>query len=161
MVDMKYLKLRTAWSVGWGVICVLLVALWVRSYWRYNAIFLSRPNFVVQVRSLQGRLSVLVKPTTNSDKKSWLVANRPPLGDSEHLWPGLGESLAPQYSFAGFAIYRSPMLDIFAGPYWLFVFVGGLATTLPWLRFSLRTLLIVATVFAIGLGLFVMMLRGR
>jgi hypothetical protein len=30
---MKYRKLRIAWSVGWGVLCLLLVALWVRSYW--------------------------------------------------------------------------------------------------------------------------------
>src|SRR5262245_56059937 len=25
--------LRIAWSVWWGILCVLLVVLWVRSYW--------------------------------------------------------------------------------------------------------------------------------
>ena len=30
---MKYRKLRIAWSVGWGVVAVLLIVLlWVRSY---------------------------------------------------------------------------------------------------------------------------------
>jgi hypothetical protein len=31
---MKYRKLRIAWSVFWGIVAVLLVALWVRSYYR-------------------------------------------------------------------------------------------------------------------------------
>ena len=25
--------LRIAWSVWWGILCVLLIVLWVRSYW--------------------------------------------------------------------------------------------------------------------------------
>src|SRR5690348_17214413 len=30
---MKHRKLRIAWSVAWGVVAVLMVPLWVRSYW--------------------------------------------------------------------------------------------------------------------------------
>ena len=31
---MRFRKLRIAWSVGCGLVaCVLLIALWVRSYW--------------------------------------------------------------------------------------------------------------------------------
>src|SRR6476660_6623621 len=29
---MKFRKLRIAWSAVWGIACVLLIALWVRSY---------------------------------------------------------------------------------------------------------------------------------
>ena len=29
---MKHRKLRIAWSVAWGIVAVLLIALWVRSY---------------------------------------------------------------------------------------------------------------------------------
>ena len=29
---MKYRKLRIAWSVVWGILCVLLIVLWVRGY---------------------------------------------------------------------------------------------------------------------------------
>ena len=30
---MRFRKLRIAWSVAWGVWRVLLIVLWVRSYW--------------------------------------------------------------------------------------------------------------------------------
>ncbi len=30
---MKHRRLRIAWSVTWGIVAVLLIALWVRSYW--------------------------------------------------------------------------------------------------------------------------------
>ena len=30
---MRFRKLRIAWSVAWGVVAVLLIVLWVRSYW--------------------------------------------------------------------------------------------------------------------------------
>jgi hypothetical protein len=30
---MRFRKLRIAWSVAWGILCLLLIALWVRSYW--------------------------------------------------------------------------------------------------------------------------------
>src|SRR5262245_65176378 len=33
---MRFRKLRIAWSVGWGLVAVLLVVLWVRSYWRID-----------------------------------------------------------------------------------------------------------------------------
>ncbi len=35
---MKHRKLRIAWSVAWGVLAVLLIALWVRSYWWVDSI---------------------------------------------------------------------------------------------------------------------------
>ena len=33
---MRFRKLRIAWSVVWGLACVLLIALWVRSYWYWD-----------------------------------------------------------------------------------------------------------------------------
>src|SRR3954451_8568493 len=32
--QMRYRKLRIAWSVVWGIACLLLIVLWVRSYWQ-------------------------------------------------------------------------------------------------------------------------------
>jgi hypothetical protein len=29
---MKYRKLRIAWSVGWGIVCLLLILLWISDY---------------------------------------------------------------------------------------------------------------------------------
>src|SRR3954447_118615 len=34
---MTFRKLRIAWSVFWGLACVLLVVLWVRSYWYHDS----------------------------------------------------------------------------------------------------------------------------
>ena len=36
---MKYRKLRIAWSVVWGIAAVLLIVLWVRSYWLADSIY--------------------------------------------------------------------------------------------------------------------------
>jgi hypothetical protein len=44
---MKYRKLRIAWSVGWGLACVLLIVLWVRSYWRVDAAYVAHSHCVV------------------------------------------------------------------------------------------------------------------
>src|SRR5262245_11014795 len=41
-------SLRIAWSAWWGIVCVLLAVLWVRSYWRYNSLFVPRPHLEIQ-----------------------------------------------------------------------------------------------------------------
>jgi hypothetical protein len=48
---MKYRKLRIAWSVTWGIACLLLVILWVRSFAYYEAVYLSSH---VSIESLTG-----------------------------------------------------------------------------------------------------------
>ena len=40
---MKFRNLRIAWSVGWGVLAVLLCVLWVRSYWRFDQMRIDCP----------------------------------------------------------------------------------------------------------------------
>src|SRR4051794_25226064 len=36
---MKFRKLRIAFSVACGIACVLLVVLWIRSYWWHDAVY--------------------------------------------------------------------------------------------------------------------------
>jgi hypothetical protein len=48
---MKYRKLRIACSVGWGVVAVLLIMLWLRSYWWENAITFRMAGRVVTADS--------------------------------------------------------------------------------------------------------------
>src|SRR5262245_45649718 len=54
----RFRKLRIAWSVGWGLVAVLLVVLWVRSYWRIDmyATPIGRVNCIAQ--SLRGSIVV-------------------------------------------------------------------------------------------------------
>ena len=58
---MRYRKLRIAWSVVWGLASVLLVVLWVRSYWRVDTVRMSATaNRVFQVSVAPGRFLVVL-----------------------------------------------------------------------------------------------------
>ena len=56
---MRFRKLRIAWSVGWGIACVLLIVLWVRSYWYKDTVMaiLYRENCSGAIRNV-GHLSL-------------------------------------------------------------------------------------------------------
>jgi hypothetical protein len=54
---MNYRKLRIAWSVGCGVLCLLLIALWVRSYFATDEILTAQqgqPLRFTSIASLKG-----------------------------------------------------------------------------------------------------------
>jgi hypothetical protein len=56
---MRFRKLRIAWSVGWGVACVQLIVLWVRSYWWVDGFGANLgPRFSVGVGSAPGAFGV-------------------------------------------------------------------------------------------------------
>jgi hypothetical protein len=65
-------------------------------------------------------------------------------------------------SRCGFSTFSGKGGTLVVIPYWFPLFVFAALATLPWtpVQFSLRTLLIAATVFAVGLGLLVMMVNG-
>jgi hypothetical protein len=70
---------------------------------------------------------------------------------------------SPRYrGTLGFGIAQAPSFISIGFPHWLFSILVGLLAAFPWLRwrFSLRTLLILCTLIAVGLGLAVMMLKG-
>jgi hypothetical protein len=134
---MKYRKLRIAWSVGWGVLCVLLTVFWVRSYsWLDSA-------------SLFGKYSL-------ASFRGELFVNRPVvLTYSGPTPPGFSP---PRYGITSIPADQSGLI-IFEGgraiPFWLSILPTvaiGMASWLRW-RFSLRTLLIGMTVVAVALGL--------
>src|SRR4051794_6882666 len=57
---MKFRKLRIAWSVFWGLACVLLIVLWVRSY-QATDVFPVRPFCL----STYGRLVVWLRESSD------------------------------------------------------------------------------------------------
>ena len=132
---MKHRKLRLAWSVGCGLVCLLLIVLWVRSRW------------------YQDRLS-----------GTWLVASSAQglivleLGDLNRSWELTSESVRhPGWDRPGLAwSVAANRTFVFVAHTTLAVLVALIAP-LPWIRwrFSLRTLLVVATLIAILLGLMV------
>jgi hypothetical protein len=156
---MKYRKLRITFSAVCGVLCLLLLVLWVRSYWRVDKLERSsatNTNNGWRVCLFNGRLYVRVGMGGGSNNELQWTLSRPP-------------EEAPTYYYndvLGFSI-RPP--KYYSIPIWFAALtVGGLAVA-PWpkqaalgiihairnvpRRFSLRTLLIATTIVAVGLGL--------
>jgi hypothetical protein len=146
---MKYRKLRIAWSVIWGVVAVLLCVLWVRSYWSVAAVYC--------VISEQKSGSI----TLESARVCFLL----------HKWrnyiPPDFESPRIGYFFyeppqtigrlnkSNFSIVNNWGITELVLPTWFVVLFSVLLSVVPALpikRFSLRTLLIVTTLIAVGLG---------
>ena len=140
MNSMKYRKLRIAWSVGWGIVAVLLVALWVRSYWRAEFIQ-SRSNAGSTTIGTDAGHLYLTKRYTPSPNGGWTRgSNEPRHADPRFIWTTLG---------------GATRITI---PSWPTVIVPIILIGVPWIpfkRFSLRTLLIATTLVAVGLGLIV------
>jgi hypothetical protein len=159
---MRFRKLRIAWSVAWGSASVLLIMLWVRSYWRYD--MLAFPSQSIGLGSIQGEL---VYSSTNFPSNSWPKFIR--VGPQSQQWTVHSESITGNTGFPlmkdGQPVTRTIGFGWFSSVHWLYVFVPHwflvLVTTAaaftPWIlrknRFSLRTLLIATTLVAVVLGL--------
>jgi hypothetical protein len=152
-------SLRIAWSVTWGLACFLLIALWVRSYYReYSLVFGVSDHRGFLVDSSTGILLLIyyhefgTPPTTNQPRVAL-----------SRWW--LGSSSPDQFITSWGFQRRLSMFrrDSSSGnitvtmPHWFFVLLSAMMATVPWLRvhFSLRTLLIATTLVAVGLGLIV------
>ena len=134
---MRFRKLRIAWSVGCGIACLLLIALWVRSYWKSDYIWTSH----VGVGSATGVAQLSVRST--------------PTNYLGHQWTTLPARkdifISPRFAFR-----PASNLSYINAPYWFLILILSTLATVPWIRrFSLRTLLIATTLVAVGLGLIV------
>jgi hypothetical protein len=147
---MKYRKLRIAWSVMWGVACLLLSALWVRSYnrpdgpfqsssWRNIGWYCSETSVVLWV-PVNPDLTHLDVGKSGGDVRS----RRSEKANRIHV---LGFKLT-SLSWSRWGLEM---------PYWFPALVTASLAVTPWSRwrFSLRTLLIGITLVAVGLGLVV------
>jgi hypothetical protein len=143
---MKYRKLRIAFSVGCGMLCLLLIVLWVRSYRERTSkeVFVT-PTYRYKIYSQDGKL-ILYK------QQRIFVGVEIMLYDSEWIFSELA-------TYAGLGVGRDSGGKLYAVsiPYWLLTVSTILVTAAPWLRwrFGLRTLLIATTVVAVLLGLIV------
>lgn len=151
--------LRIAFSAVCGVLCLLLIALWVRSYFMsdYGILDVSR-RYRIQVVSFYGRFGVCP-----------MVAPNPTLRPGAFSFGSvsLSQIATPDYTSANLPSLGLRRLRVgdheFITPYWLVVSIIAVVSMLPWLnwgwrlplrwRFSLRTLLIAITVIAAILGI--------
>ncbi len=131
---MKHRKLRIAWSVAWGIVAVLLVALWVRSYWVGDNIDMRRFG-LASARGVAGVEWGQEMPSQRTAWSTWAPDLK--IGDKSLSFTARdGEILV-------------------AVPIWLLATVSATCAGVPWSRFSLRTVLIATTLAAVGLGLIV------
>jgi hypothetical protein len=138
---MRYRKLRIAWSVCCAIACVLLIALWVRSYWWWDQLSVAiGSDTTLAIESMRGDLVV----GSYGAGPYWDIYSR-----SLNGTPPGNLALAPG--------------DVRVPERFLVLLFAALAAA-PWLpwwskRFSLRTLLIATTLIAVVLGLIVAVLR--
>jgi hypothetical protein len=142
---MRFRKLRIAWSVFCSIAGVLLIVLWVRSYWKCDVIYRINPSKAqTTIGSNCGTLYVTtdIRPMRfgNATGQDWIIKTLlelPP--DRQHLvlWLHTTEEFQAGVS------------------HWFIIMPAGALAAAPWIRwrFSLRTLLIATTLVAVVLGL--------
>ena len=164
--------LRIAFSAVCGIICLLLIVLWIRSFWRQE-------SAMVQIvrGQLIGALSVKQHITCSiSPDIALMLPGHPPAP----RWSLLSLSIAEFYAgkteqqiereiglpkFPGFRVRRTANGSRFSCviPYWCPILVAAAFSLTPWIhwskRYSLRTLLIITTFAALFLGAIVYAVR--
>ena len=150
--------LRITWTAFWGVAAVLLVALWVRSYWWGEVC--TKPVSATRtlvLGSYDGWVTVRVTNGNPYGKQFWIKRHsRAEIEKIEAVDRQMGGQVVPsnyKFGFTGDGALRTPYLLPF-----LF---AVLVATAPWLRrsFSLRTLLVAITLVGLGLGTVVWLSR--
>jgi hypothetical protein len=150
--------LRIAFSVTFGIACVLLVVLWMRSHSGLEAhVFRLSQSRRVAVVSEFGEFGIASKI---GDANSLILPT-----EFENLLPTEFENRSA-YSLAMPPEYRQPLYrrlfsrnrELYSWkvgvPYWLPITICATLAVTPWLtwRFSLRTLLVAVTLIGLILG---------
>jgi hypothetical protein len=150
---LKYL--RIAVTAVCLTACVLLVGLWVRSYYSNDILF--GPDFTSGISgfgSVQGGASFFKSSRRPLPGEQWRihsdVIGKDGSNDQWALWP--------EYEIGyGFGALKRPAFKVFVIPHWFLILLFAFVAGLPWIpsRFTLRTILIATTLIAILLGLIV------
>jgi len=139
---MIFRKLRVAWSVVWGIACVLFVMWWVRSYWRLDVITRITASGSTTVRADSGLVTLTQMGSVRffTDSATWAhVVDNASLGIQ--FW---------QFDWA-----RNASIFLVRMPIWVPALVAAILARVPWIRwskrFSLRALLIAMAIIALAL----------
>src|SRR3954451_974802 len=140
----RFRKLRIAWSVGCGVAAVLLIVLWVRSYWIGDSLRLPASEIRISIFSVKGTLSTSVYRRPIRPPQDWEWRSQ----RVSHMMPVIVPGRSWSYRSDGPGTYL-----IF--PHRFMVLITVVLAAAPWLpwQFSLRTLLIATTLTAVVLGM--------
>jgi hypothetical protein len=145
----KYLRyLRIFWTVFCGIACVLLIALWVRSYWYCDTIDRMSPSTIqTTIGSNCGRVYLIqmdMRPlrSRNTTPHDWTYKGRPAMPPDRKHWVRW--------------VHKTGVFET-AVSHWFVITPAAVLAVAPWIlwskRFSLRTLLIATTLVAVVLGM--------
>jgi hypothetical protein len=142
--------LRIAFSATCLVACVLLIVLWVRSYWWWDTIswgITSKQGLQASSQSGGTVFQYIDMRGFTLDLYKWRLHSQQSPDANPMPISGMDEA------FAGF-LFLNGMVAI---PYWFLVPVSAVCAAVPWIRwrFTLRTLLIATTLVALVLGVIV------
>jgi hypothetical protein len=144
----RFRRTRIAVSVFFGVVSLLLVVLWVRSYWQGYALMFKLADYRISIASANGVVGIAAKPYW--PREDYL--------SSYPITEEIKQEIATQYKF-GFGMSAVPQPTAVC-PIWLWILSCIFSSV--WLpcrdcpnQFSLRTMLIATTLLAVALGMLV------
>ena len=127
------------------VLCVALMGLWVRSYYRIDRLNIHVSSILIEITAIQGRLCF------------GFASN--PYGPWHWEWMSvrMHDFPSPPWQIFGFSVVQNSVWTTYYLPYWSTVLVSGslgmiLRARSAW-RFNLRTLFVVTTFLAVMLGM--------
>lgn len=147
--------LKISWAAFWSVVAVLLIVLWVRSYWWMYSYGGDHGNRFTSVAIASGSIGFM---------HTSVLLGYPPLFASFPVPDNLEEDdidsfIATDTECRAFGFYLNWFragVDVNV-PCWFATLICAAFSVMPWLRFrfTLRTLLIITTLVALALGLIV------
>jgi hypothetical protein len=155
---MRYRKLRIAWSVVCGIACLLLIVLWVRSYWWYDMVQIKTSWRLLQIHSSCGHAGLCQFNFGRNPSTSAQMAKE----DIDDIYSGCGGRHAIRPA-GDLKLPFGSNVSTITMPQWPAIVFAAACTAFPLVhwsnRFSLRTLLIATTLVAVVLGLIIAVLR--
>jgi hypothetical protein len=136
----KYQKLRIAWSVGCGIVCLLLIVLWMRSYWWQDVVIRYSGRGWYGVESARGVLYANATVNVNAEDGWFHWSKRL----NESRFPTLVVGSQDRIAQPGFEAHFSYWVPVL-----MFALLGAVSWIHPSKRFSLRILVLWMTLIAV------------
>jgi hypothetical protein len=154
----RYLRyLRNAFSAVCGVVCLMLIVLWVHSYWWNDLLFVQSSRSAIEFTSVRGRFGCTAWDYVPKSGSGKIVYAPEWIGDIPSRSWKYYESRTPKWIW--FPPRAPATSTLFGMPFWCPTLIAALFSVLSLYglrpQFSLRTLLIATTLVAVGLGLMV------
>src|SRR4051794_29097381 len=123
---MRYRKLRIAWSMFWGLACVLLIVLWIRSYTRLDIVTYRVPG-MVNAYSVSGHVGVSTQGDADIGFPNF------PMGWSLKCYSSDAADPFPKNTVKGFAFKTDRDGNHLQVAYWLLAPFSVTLSAIPWL----------------------------